>query len=111
MPVLDDPALDREAERVPFLEQRRDTGGYRVWYSTERGGPYNLFGATADKTVPGLTVRGLSPNTTYYFVVDSLTNPHAYNLNTVISERTPEVAAKPLSRWPVTAAETRSASW
>ena len=70
-----------------------DTGVYRVWYGTQAGGPYNLGGTTADKTVSASAVGGLSPGTTYYFALDTLTEPHANNQNTVVSERTAEVPA------------------
>ena len=70
-----------------------DTGGYRLWYGTQAGGPFNLFGTTADKTVSASTVSGLSPGTTYHFALDTVTEPHAENQNTVVSERTGEVTA------------------
>ncbi len=70
-----------------------DTGGYRLWYGTQAGGPYNLFGTTADKTVSASSVTGLSPGTTYHFALDTVTEPHSNNQNTVVSERTAEVTA------------------
>jgi hypothetical protein len=70
-----------------------DTGGYRIWYGTHAGGPYNLGGTTADKTASALAVSGLSPGTTYYIALDAVTEPHASNQNTVASERTAEVSA------------------
>jgi hypothetical protein len=69
-----------------------DTGGYRLWYGTQAGGPYNLGGTTADKTVSASAVSGLSPGTTYYFALDTSTEPHANNQNTVVSERSAEVS-------------------
>jgi hypothetical protein len=38
-----------------------DTGGYRIWYGTQAGGPYSLGGTTAGKTVAASAVGGLSP--------------------------------------------------
>jgi Leucine-rich repeat (LRR) protein len=70
-----------------------DTGGYRLWYGTQGGGPYNLGGTTANKAVSASAVSGLSPGTTYYFALDTLSEPHANNQNTVLSERTAEVSA------------------
>ena len=69
------------------------SGGYRLWYGTRAGGPYNLGGTTGDKTVPAAAVSGLSPGTTYYFAVDTVTEPSSINQNTVVSERTPDVSA------------------
>jgi Leucine-rich repeat (LRR) protein len=70
-----------------------DTGGYRIWYGTRQGGPYSLGGTTADKAVSAATVSGLSPGTTYHFALDTVTEPHASNQNTVVSERSVEVSA------------------
>jgi len=72
-----------------------DTGGYRVYYSTIPGGPYTYFGMTTDKTASSLTVTGLNPGTTYYFVVQTRTYPHGENQNTVDSEYSTEVSAIP----------------
>jgi hypothetical protein len=74
-----------------------DTGGYRVFYSTTAGGPYTYFGMTADKTASSLTVTGLNPGTTYYFVVQTRTDTHGNNQNTVDSEYSAEVSAISLS--------------
>ncbi|MDQ1352707.1 MAG: hypothetical protein QG657_3013 [Acidobacteriota bacterium] len=73
-----------------------DTGGYRVFYSSTPGGPYTYFGMTADKLASSLTVTGLNPGVTYYFVVQTRTNPHIANLNTVDSEYSSEVSATAL---------------
>jgi len=70
-----------------------DNGGYRVFYSTTPGGPYTYFGITADKNASSLPVTGLNPGTTYYFAVQTRTNPHADNQNTVDSEYSVEVSA------------------
>jgi hypothetical protein len=70
-----------------------DPGGYRLWYGTRAGGPYNLGGTTADKAQSASAVTGLSPGTTYYLALDTVTEPHANNQNTVVSARTPEVSA------------------
>jgi len=70
-----------------------DTGGYRSWYGTIPGGPYNLAGMTTDKATGAFSVSGLSPGTTYYFALDTVTEPHVNNQNTVVSERSAEVTA------------------
>jgi hypothetical protein len=80
-----------------------DPGGYRVYYSTTPGGPYTFFGITADKTVSQMDVTGLNSCATYYFVVQTRTNPHANNQNTVDSEYSAESTAT-TSCYPPTAA-------
>jgi hypothetical protein len=74
---------------IRFLE---GNGGYRVSYSTSPGGSYTLFGTTEDKKASFLTVTGLTSGTTYYFVVQTVTFPHDWNSNTVVSEYSEETA-------------------
>jgi len=71
---------------------KKFSGGYRVFYSTSSGGPYTLFGTTADKKASFLTGTGLNPGTTYYFVVQTVTYPHDLNKNTVMSEYSEEAS-------------------
>jgi Leucine-rich repeat (LRR) protein len=70
-----------------------DSGGYEVYYSTTPGGPWTYVGKTADKTAGSYIVGGLSPGTTYYFVVKTQTHPHNNNKNTVVSEYSEEASA------------------
>jgi hypothetical protein len=62
------------------------SGGYRVMYSETSGGPYTLFDQTINKSISHLDVTGLDPNTAYYFVVQTQTDPVTQNQNTVLSE-------------------------
>jgi len=80
-----------------------DSGGYRLFYSTTPGGPYTLYGTTADKAVSEMEVSGLDSNTTYYFVVQTRTDPHAQNENTVDSEYSQEVSATTDMQYTITA--------
>jgi len=68
-------------------------GRYIVLRSTSSGGPYSPAGSTADKSASSLTITGLRPSTTYYFVVQTVTDPHKNNRNTVASEYSSEVSA------------------
>jgi Leucine-rich repeat (LRR) protein len=76
---------------TPILYQA-DSGTYRVYYSTISGSGYTLAGATGDKYAGSYTVTGLSPATTYYFVVETVTDPHVNNQNTVTGEYSTEVS-------------------
>ena len=67
-------------------------GRYVVLQSTLRGGPYSPAGSSADKRVSSLSLTGLRPSTTYYFVVQTVTDPHKNNRNTVASEYSSEVS-------------------
>src|SRR5438552_640893 len=69
-----------------------DPGRYVVLQSTLRGGPYSPAGSSADKRVSSLSLTGLRPSTTYYFVVQTVTDPHKNNRNTVASEYSSEVS-------------------
>ncbi|MGD2085380.1 MAG: fibronectin type III domain-containing protein [Candidatus Aminicenantes bacterium] len=70
-----------------------DNGGYNVYYSTTSGGPWTYSGMATDKSATSYDVTGLNPGTTYYLAVKTVTNPHAYNLNTVASDYSVEVSA------------------
>lgn len=70
-----------------------DPGGYEVFYSLDKDGPYTKFGDTTTKKDSRLEVTGLNPLTTYYFKVQTRTDPHSKNNNTVLSEISAEVSA------------------
>ncbi len=70
-----------------------EQGGYRLFMSTTPGGPYQLVQTTADKTESGFTVRDLQPGTDYFFVAETVTQPHTANRNRIVSLPTPEVSA------------------
>jgi hypothetical protein len=73
-----------------------DTGAYRVFSAMIPGGPYTLAVSTADKATSSATVTGLAPGTPYYFTVVSITEPHAKNQSTLVSEPSGEVSATTL---------------
>ena len=82
-----------EVSWTPIL-YTTDSGEYQVSYSTSSGGPYILFDTTADKSASQMEVTGLDPGTTYFFVVNTRTDPHVQNQNTVDSENSQEATAK-----------------
>ena len=72
---------------------------YEIYYTTTPGdyGSYILFEATTDETVVNTMVTGLSPDTTYYFALRTVTDSHGDNQNIVYSDYTPEVSVPTLS--------------
>jgi hypothetical protein len=70
-----------------------DSGGYRVKAGISSGGPYMLYDTTADKSASGMTVTVPDPNLTYYFVVQTRTEPHGSNDNMLDSEFSTEVTS------------------
>lgn len=54
-----------------------DGGHYEIGVSAASSGPYTVHGTTADKTVASYTVDGLTPATTYYLRIRTLTPMHA----------------------------------
>lgn len=72
-----------------------DPGGYRVYYSTTPGEPYDPYQTTVDKEVSRMDVKDLTEGTVYYFVVQTQTGAHANNDNPVESEYSVEVSEIP----------------
>jgi hypothetical protein len=68
------------------IEYTSNAGRYTVFYGTSAGGTYVEGGSTANKSVTSLSVTGLEPETTYYFVIQSITDSHTFNQNNVASE-------------------------
>jgi hypothetical protein len=84
---------------IPYTN---DAGYYEISYATAPGGPFTVYGQTADKTVSSYTVQLPARTTPYYFRLRTATAPHAgsssdydcaYQPNTVRSEYTEVVAS------------------
>ncbi len=79
------------------------TGYYEISYATAPGGPWTVYGQTADKTVSSATVTLPPRAASYYFRLRTVTEPHgsgtnygdcyAWQPNTVRSEYTEVVAS------------------
>ncbi|MEA3348992.1 MAG: sortase [Chloroflexota bacterium] len=67
-------------------------GYYEISYATATGVPYTIHGTTSDKSTTAYTVDGLSPSTTYYFVVRTFTPEHWGQQNDLLSEYSEEVS-------------------
>jgi hypothetical protein len=65
-------------------------GFYKFDFSQTQGGPYTQTQQTVDKTITEIKLTSLQPETTYYVVARTVTNPHSANANTVFSEFSPE---------------------
>ncbi len=71
-----------------------DPGYYQVFFSMVSGPPHTPFTTvTTNKSATSLTVTGLTPLTPYHFVVQTTTQPHADNQNTVLSGHSAEVSS------------------
>ena len=68
-----------------------NTGVYDIYFSTTQGGPYTYYGSTNDKTTSSFSLVNMAKNSAYYFIVQTKTNPHADNNNTVVSENSVEI--------------------
>lgn len=79
-----------------------DAGGYRVFTGTAPGGPYTFYAQTLDKTVTSMIVSGLTPLTSYYFVVQTRTDAHGAQQSTLDSEPSAEASAATLCMHTVT---------
>jgi len=70
-----------------------DPGGYLIHYATTSGGPYTLFDTIGDKAVDQIMFTGLDCDTTYYFIIQTQTDPHSRNQNSVVSDYSLEITA------------------
>ena len=69
-----------------------DEGGYQVLASTTPGGPAVSVVTTETKEMSSVTVRNLAPSTTYFFSVSTVTHPHFYQKNLLVSPPAPPVS-------------------
>ena len=70
-----------------------DGGSYRVFISETSGSGYTLAGQTANKTESSVQINGLTPGVTYYFVVQTHTEPNPNNQSALDSENSTEAIA------------------
>lgn len=79
-----------EVRWTPIL-YTSDPGGYRILGSTSSGGPYILYDTTSDKTASEMECTLPNPNKNFYIVVQTRTDPHGENQNTVDTKYCNEV--------------------
>ena len=79
-PILSDPTVLSDTEiKINWqpIAYYMDDGHYQVKYATTKGGSYiNASPKTTGKSASYYTVTGLTPATTYYFVVETFTPAH-----------------------------------
>ena len=63
-----------------------DPGGYQVAVSKTSGGPVVAVATTPSKDVNSITVRNLEASTRYFFTVSTVTHPHPYQENLLVSD-------------------------
>jgi hypothetical protein len=77
------------------VEYNVGSGNYIVSYRTSPDEPYTVFDTTVNKNIGQIEIAGLISGKNYFFVVQTKTEPHENNKNTVISGYSVEVSAKP----------------
>ncbi|MCP5051286.1 MAG: hypothetical protein GY940_29240 [bacterium] len=82
---------------IPY---RTDRGTYMVYFSETPGGPWELAETTPSKASRSLVVTGLKRRQTYYFIIQTRTEPHRDNRNTLTSKYSFEVSATTPDRLP-----------
>jgi Leucine-rich repeat (LRR) protein len=63
-----------------------DPGGYQVTVSTSSGGAPVAVATTPSKDASSIVVRNLEPSTRYFFTVSTVTHPHPYQKNVLVSD-------------------------
>jgi len=82
-------------EPIPYTD---DVGYYQVKYATQSGGPYDKSKTTTkNKKANSDVVTDLSPDTTYYFRVETDTQAHGDQKNDLTSVLSEEVSAHTLA--------------
>jgi hypothetical protein len=74
----------------------QDEGCYVIYISDSPDGPWKEVGRTCDKSASSFEVTGLLPGKTYYFYVETVTEPHSYNSNRLVSKPSGMVSADTL---------------
>jgi Leucine-rich repeat (LRR) protein len=74
-----------------------DGGGYQV-IARNPAGQQVAIATTSSKELNAITVRNLQPSTTYTFTVSTVTHPHDYQQNLIVSEATAPLQAATTER-------------
>ncbi len=90
--ALSDTVVQLTWDALPYTE---DGGGYRLNYGTTSGGPYSQEIAISNKITNRFNINGLTPGTTYYFVLLAYTPAHGKQQNELLSPKSQEASALP----------------
>jgi Leucine-rich repeat (LRR) protein len=71
-----------------------DGGGYQVIVSKSANGPPVAVATTGSKEFDSITVRNLEPSTQYFFTVSTVTHPHDYQENLIVSDPAQAISAR-----------------
>ena len=82
-------------DRIPIIY---DEGGYQVVASASAGGPPVALATTPSKQINSVVVRGLSPDTQYFFTVSMVTHPIGQQKSLLISDPAAPVSASTTAR-------------
>ncbi|MFX0205849.1 MAG: leucine-rich repeat domain-containing protein [Candidatus Hodarchaeota archaeon] len=90
--------LSGESIKVSWspIQYTSNEGGYRIFKNIASGGPWTEAGMTESKSAFEFDITGLNLGTSYYFVIQTQTDPHSNNRNTILSEYSEEVSATTL---------------
>lgn len=73
------------------IRYQADPGHYEIWAACTAGGPYHYIDRTTDKSASAYRFECLPPGKTFYFVIRTVTDPHAFNDNRVASDYSTEI--------------------
>ncbi len=82
------------------ISYTNDVGRYVVFRASNPAGPFNIDSNVQGKSASEAVVSGLSPSTTYFFHIRTVTDAHSDNQNQVTSEPSEVVSATTSSAAP-----------
>lgn len=88
-------SLSKNSIRISWkpIAYTADSGGYKIFYSAVKGGPYKDGPIIYDKAKKSAVVQNLTPSTPYYFKIQTWTNKHGSNQNSIESRPSMEKSA------------------
>lgn len=76
------------------IRYQYDGGGYQVVVSKSANGAPVAVATTSSKEFDSITVRNLEPSTQYFFTVSTVTHPHDFQENLLVSDPTQSFSAR-----------------
>ncbi len=75
-----------------------DGGGYQVVARTSPGGAPAAVATTSSKEIDTITIRNLAASTAYFFTVSTVTHPHDYQKNLILTDPSSNIAGQTSQR-------------